>query len=203
MTSGIAEIPSTLPGPRIKAAVIGSSAGAIEALSTILSPLPGMARFPIFIVVHLPPRDRSILPEIFAPKCRWPVAEVEDKTPIEPGTIYFAPPDYHLLVENENRLGLSDDEAVHYCRPSIDVLFESAAEVYREGLVGIILTGANHDGAMGLSRVVASGGGAIVQQPQSAFAAAMPQSAIDACPEAQVLSLNAIAEYLQKAVNEA
>jgi len=123
------------------------------------------------------------------------VREAEDKEPIEPGVVYFAPPDYHLLIEADKRLSLSGEEPVLYSRPSIDVLFESAADVYSSGLIGVVLTGANSDGADGLKAVVAAGGVGIVQSPRSAYAAAMPEAAIASCPEARVLPLNEIAAY--------
>lgn len=179
-----------------QAIVVGASAGALEALSVILPPLPESFPLPIFVVVHVPPDRRSIMAELFRIKCRLAVEEAEDKEPIEGGTIYFAPPDYHLLVETDGTLSLSSDEPVLFSRPSIDVLFESAADAYGSGLVAIVLTGANRDGAAGLSRVVAAGGTAIVQDPGSAFASAMPEAAIQTCPGAKVMSLAAIAQYL-------
>lgn len=183
---------------RPQAIVIGSSAGALAALSSILPALPAGFTLPVIGVVHLPSDRRSILAELLQRKCRVPVREAEDKEPIEVGTVYFAPPDYHLLVETDKTLSLSSDEPVLFSRPSIDVLFESAADAYGCGLTGIVLTGANQDGAKGLRAVVAAGGAAIVQNPRGAFAAAMPEAAIEMCPSAQILSLDAIAHYLQE-----
>lgn len=183
---------------RPQAIVIGSSAGALEALSSILPALPAGFTLPVIGVVHLPSDRRSILAELLQRKCRVPVREAEDKEPIEVGTVYLAPPDYHLLVETDKSLSLSSDEPVLFSRPSIDVLFESAADAYGCGLTGIVLTGANQDGAKGLRAVVAAGGAAIVQNPRGAFAAAMPEAAIEMCPSAQILSLDAIAHYLQE-----
>ena len=125
------------------------------------------------------------------------VKEAEDKEPIRPGVIYFAPPDYHLLVEADHTLSLSADEPVLYSRPSIDVLFESAADAYGDGLVGIILTGANEDGAAGLSAVYDAGGIALVEDPEGAFSSAMPSAALARRREARVLSLDEIADYLK------
>jgi two-component system chemotaxis response regulator CheB len=181
-----------------QAVVIGSSAGALEALSRILSVLPATFILPVIAVVHLPPDKRSILAELLQARSAVRVREAEDKEPIAPGTIYFAPPDYHLLVEMDRSLSLSSDEPVLFSRPSIDVLFESAADAYGCGLLGVVLTGANHDGARGLNAIVEGGGSAIVQDPDSAFAPAMPQAAIEACPNARVLSVDAIASYLQE-----
>ena len=183
---------------RPQAVVIGSSAGALEALSSILPALPAGFTLPVIGVVHLPSDRRSILAELLQRKCLVQVREAEDKEPIEVGTVYLAPPDYHLLVETDKSLSLSSDEPVLFSRPSIDVLFESAADAYGCGLTGIVLTGANQDGAKGLRAVVAAGGAAIVQNPRGAFAAAMPEAAIEMCPSAQILSLDAIAHYLQE-----
>jgi len=145
----------------------------------------------------VPPDKKSILAELFQAKCRVEVREVEDKEPITGGTVYFATADYHLLVEADKTLSLSNDEPVLYSRPSIDVLFETAADAYGSGLVAIVLTGANQDGAQGLAAVVRAGGAAIVQTPQGAYAAAMPEAAIMAAPSARVLSLDEISLYLQ------
>ena len=179
--------------PPPEAVVIGGSAGAFEALSALL---PGLAvdyPLPILIVVHLPPDRSSLFAELFRARCKIRVREAEDKEPIEPGVAYFAPPDYHLLVEADRRLSLSGEEPVLYSRPSIDVLFESAADAYSGGLIGVVLTGANSDGADGLKAVVEAGGVAIVQSPKGAYATAMPEAAIAACPEARIMPLNEIA----------
>jgi two-component system, chemotaxis family, protein-glutamate methylesterase/glutaminase len=136
--------------------------------------------------------------ELMRARCAIRVREAEDKEPIESGVAYFAPPDYHLLVEQDKRLSLSDDEPVLFSRPSIDVLFESAADAYGGGLIGVVLTGANSDGANGLKAVVEAGGVAVVQSPGSAYAVAMPEAAIAACPDARVLPVNEIAAYLRE-----
>jgi len=180
-----------------EAIVIGASAGALEALSVILPALPATFDLPIFVVVHVPPDKKSILAELFDAKCKVKVREAEDKEPIAGGTVYFATADYHLLVEADKTLSLSNDEPVLYSRPSIDVLFESAADAYGPGLIALMLTGANQDGAQGLKTVVQAGGTAIVQTPEGAYAAAMPEAAIAAAPSARVLSLKEISLYLQ------
>jgi two-component system, chemotaxis family, protein-glutamate methylesterase/glutaminase len=167
-------------------------------LSIILPVLPAGFRLPLLVVVHVPPDKRSVLAELFQAKCRIPVREAEDKEPISGGTVYFAPPDYHLLVEVDRSLSLSSDEPVLFSRPSIDVLFESAADAYGSALIAIILTGANQDGAKGMHAVVEAGGIALVQSPDGAFASAMPEAAIATCPSARVMSLDAIAAYLQE-----
>jgi two-component system, chemotaxis family, protein-glutamate methylesterase/glutaminase len=181
-----------------EAVVIGASAGALEALSVILPALPAGFRLPLIVVVHVPPDKRSMLAELFQAKCRIPVREAEDKEPINPGTVYFAPSDYHLLVETEKSLSLSSDEPVLFSRPSIDVLFESAADAYGSALMAIILTGANQDGAKGMRAVAEAGGVTLVQNPDGAFASAMPEAAVKMCPVARVMSLDAIAAYLQE-----
>jgi two-component system chemotaxis response regulator CheB len=183
---------------RPEAIVIGASAGALEALSAILPSLPGDFRPPIIIVVHIPPDKRSVLAELFQAKCRIKVIEVEDKEPVEPATAYFAPPDYHLLVEDTKTLGLTYEEPVLFSRPSIDVLFESAADVYGPDVTAILLTGANQDGAKGLAAVAEAGGQVIVQDPETAFAAAMPEAGLKLCPDAEVLSLDGICAYLRR-----
>jgi two-component system chemotaxis response regulator CheB len=126
-----------------------------------------------------------------------PVCEAADKEPVRPGTIYFAPPDYHLLIDEGPCLALSADEPVNYSRPSIDVLFESAADVYGARLLGIILTGANEDGAQGLAAVHAAGGVAIVQQPDSAQVKQMVAAALNRNPASQVLDLEGISAVLR------
>ncbi|MES2604928.1 MAG: chemotaxis protein CheB [Pseudomonadota bacterium] len=181
----------------LQAIVIGASAGALEALSAILPGLPAGYALPIFIVVHLPPDKDSLLAEILASKCKLQVHEAEDKEVIRPGTIYVAPPDYHLLIEHDGTLSLSSEEQVHFSRPSIDVLFETAADAYGDKLVGIVLTGANQDGADGLRAIAEAGGKAIVQQPSLAFSPFMPKAALDACPAAEAMSLDMIAAWLQ------
>lgn len=185
-------------GRNTKAVVIGASAGALEALSLILPTLPRNYPLPVIIVVHIPADKRSVLADLFRAKCAMAVIEAEDKEPIQAGTAYFAPPNYHLLIETDQALSLSNEEPVLFSRPSIDVLFESAADVFGPHLAAIVLTGANQDGAAGLKAVVDAGGTGIVQDPAEAFAAAMPEAAIALCPEATVMSLANIALYLQR-----
>ena len=184
-------------GMPAEAVVIGASAGALEALSVILPTLPADFGLPVLIVVHIPGDRKSVLAELFHAKCDIDVRQAEDKEPVKGGTAYFAPPDYHLLVETDRSLSLSIDEPVFYSRPSIDVLFESAADAYGPGLIAIVLTGANQDGARGLKAVSDAGGRAIVQTPRGAYASAMPEAAIAECPGAKVLSLKDIALYLR------
>jgi two-component system chemotaxis response regulator CheB len=182
---------------RIDAVVIGASAGGVEALNQMLPALPGTLRPPILVTIHLL-RDRpSLLADIFRSKCALKVREPEDKEPIEPGTVYFAPPDYHLLIGKNRRVVLSVDEMVNFSRPSIDVLFESAADVYRERLMGIVLSGANSDGTAGLQSIHRFGGVTVVQQPDEALAKEMVESAIANVAVDCVLPLSGITQLLQ------
>jgi two-component system chemotaxis response regulator CheB len=181
---------------RIDAVVMGASAGGVDALCELLPSLPPGLCVPVLIVLHLPRDQPSLLAEIFASRCRRPVREPSDKEPIEPGVVYVAPPDYHMLVDVGPQVSLSADDLVHYSRPSIDVLFESAADFYGERLLGIILTGANEDGANGLAAVHRAGGITVVQQPEGALAPYMLVSALKRVPADKVLSLADIGTLL-------
>lgn len=182
-----------------KAIAIGASAGAIHALMRILPALPTGFALPVLVVVHVPPGRKSELAALFAGKCRIAVREGEDKDPAAPGTVTFAPPDYHMMIEAGGGISLSTDDPVFFSRPSIDVLLESAADAYGPGLTGVVLTGANEDGARGLEAVVAAGGTAIVQDPATAYARTMPEAALQRCPQARVLSLDGIVASLIEA----
>ena len=185
-----------MSGGEAAAIVIGASAGAIQALSLILPALPVDYPIPVLIVVHIPADRSDLLAPLFQARCRVVVKEAEDKEPILPSFVYFGPSDYHLLVEPGRTVSLSADEPVLYSRPSIDVLFESAADAYGPDLVGVILTGANEDGAAGLRAVAAVGGVALAEDPATAFAPAMPRAALELCKQAQAMSLDEIAAYL-------
>ena len=182
---------------RIEAIVIGASAGGVEALGLILPSLPAKFRPAVLIVLHLPRERPSLLVDIYEKRCALPVREADDKEPIEPGTIYFAPPDYHMLVERNRQIALSTEEPVHFSRPSVDVLFESAADAFGSRLLGVILTGANEDGAAGLHAIHRAGGVTVVQQPDSAKVPLMVVSALQRNPADFVLSLPEIAELLK------
>lgn len=181
---------------RINAVAIGASAGAVQALLHILPSLPSTLSVPVMIVVHVPAdRDNTLVP-LLDGRCRITVKEAEDKEPAKSGTVYLAPSDYHMLVEKDGTLALSADEPVNYSRPAIDVLFESAADAFGASLAGIVLTGANSDGAQGLRAVAAAGGVAIVQDPASAMSPAMPEAALALCPDARVETLDGITNFL-------
>ncbi|MBW8882625.1 MAG: chemotaxis protein CheB [Asticcacaulis sp.] len=188
-----ANLPAETP---VEIIVIGASAGGVEALSAILPRLPADFAVPVLVVIHLPPDRRSVMAELFDAKCAVSVREADDKEPIERGTVYFAPADYHLLVESDQRMSLSSEEPVLYSRPSIDVLFETAADAYGPTVLGVILSGANEDGAHGLKVIVEGGGQALIQAPETARAAEMPLAARTAVPAAKVLPLDGLAEHL-------
>lgn len=173
---------------RVDAIVIGGSAGSIEALAILLPALPAHLRAAVFVVLHLPRERPSLLCDIFQPRCAVPLREAQDKEPVEPGTVYFAPPDYHLLIDAGPSVALSIDDPVHFSRPSIDVLFESAADVYGNTLLAVLLSGANQDGAEGLAAVQAAGGLTAVQDPGTAAMSTMPQAALSLMQPDHVLA---------------
>ena len=181
---------------RFEAIVIGGSAGAMTALSTLLPCFPKEYRTPVIIVLHLHPRQDHYFLEHFDKLCALKVKEADEKENIQAGTVYFAPPNYHLLIENNRTFSLSTEEKVNYSRPSIDVLFESAANVYGPRLAAIILTGANNDGAEGLRLIKEKGGLAIVQDPQSAESSYMPGAALQAVQPDFVFGLAEIGRWL-------
>jgi two-component system chemotaxis response regulator CheB len=182
---------------RVAAIVIGTSAGGVEALSILLPALPPGLRAAVFVTLHLPRERPSLAVDIYQAKCRLPVREAEDKEPVQPGNVYFAPPDYHLLIEAGRQVALSVDDPVNYSRPSIDVLFETAALAYGKQLMGIILTGANEDGARGLAAIQRAGGVTVVQEPGSARESRMVVSALRQCAADFIMSLEDIAALLR------
>lgn len=164
----------TLP----RAIVIGGSAGSVEILLELLPALGGELPLPVVVVTHLPAGQRSLMPELLARRgCAW-VKEAEPWEPLQAGSVYFAPPGYHLSIEPDESFSLSAEDPVQYSRPSIDVLFESAASVYRRNLLAVLLSGANADGAAGLARAKALGGGVVVQDPARALMPEMPAAAL-------------------------
>lgn len=186
---------SERPSPPLEAVVIGASAGGVGALLELLPELP--ASFPpVLVVVHVLSSAPSLLPSVFAPVCAMTVREADPGEPIERGSIYFAPSDYHLLVGHDRTCELSVDAPVHFSRPSIDVLFESAADVYGRAGCGVVLTGASSDGALGLARIVELGGRAFVQDPSTAEFPTMPQAALACAPGVAVLPIDQIARAL-------
>jgi two-component system chemotaxis response regulator CheB len=175
--------------------VIGTSLGGLAALQIVLGSLPEHFPLAVAVVQHRGLDPNDVLSLILQLHCALPVGEPDDKEPIEPGRIYLAPSDYHLLVDRGS-FALSTEPRVSHARPSIDVLFESAASSYGKGLIGVILTGANADGAIGLSRVKERGGITVVQSPATAESAVMPEAAIAASKVDRVLTLPEIGAFL-------
>ncbi len=178
------------------AIVIGVSAGGLAALSAILPNLSDHLNLPILIVQHLSPGSDDFLATHYNKICPLAVKEAEDKEALENNTIYFAPANYHLMVEQDKTIALSTMEQVQFSRPAIDVLFETAAEAYTGGLVGIILTGANSDGTCGIRRIRQLNGVVIAQSPETAEVDIMPLSAINNAGVDKILDLQEIAPYI-------
>lgn len=178
--------------------VMGVSAGSTAALRQLLPVFPTNYPLPIIVVQHLHPTQKNTLLVHFDNLCPLTVKEADEKEAIRPGHIYFAPPNYHLLIERDRTFALSIDEKVNYSRPSIDVLFESAADVYGAGVIGVVLTGANNDGSAGLQVIKAHGGLTLVQDPATAEVPYMPQAAIAAIQVDHILPIPAIGELLLK-----
>jgi two-component system chemotaxis response regulator CheB len=187
---------ASLQGRRIEAVVIGGSAGGVDALIQLLPGLPAGYDLPVVCMLHLPPDRESRLAELFDERLPLPVREATDKGDIEAGTVYFAGPGYHLSVEQDRTFSLSCEPPVHYARPAIDVLMESSADAWGPGLVGILLTGANHDGADGMAQIRARGGFTVVQDPADAQVGVMPMEAIRRCNPHLVLPLARIQALL-------
>jgi two-component system chemotaxis response regulator CheB len=193
---------SSIPGPAIvepaaiDAIVIGASAGGIDALNRLLPGLPAGFAPAVLVVVHVRPDMPSLLPNLFAARCRLPVIEPNDKDEIARGTIYIAPPGYHMLVEPDRTIALSVDPPVRFSRPSVDVLFESAAYAYGDALLAIVLSGANDDGARGAQAIREAGGHCWVQDPATASATAMPLAAIANGAAHDILTLDEMAARL-------
>ena len=178
--------------------VIGLSSGGMEAMKTFFPLLPEDLPFPVIIVQHISPLSDSQWIPILNRKCSLRIKEADEKEKIEKGNIYVAPPNYHLLIENDHTFSLTTEERVSYARPSIDVLFETAAQAYKDRLVGIVLTGSNHDGSAGLQKIKQCGGLSIVQDPEEAHSSYMPTSAMAAVQPDHILGLREIADLLIK-----
>ena len=176
-------------------AVVGTSWGGLSAVSSVVSGLPATFALPLVVVQHRSPDAPGLLAELLQMKTRLNVVEVEDKQKIVAGHVFIAPPNYHLLIDR-GYFALSTDAPVRYSRPSIDVTFMSAADEYGKRAIGIVLTGANEDGSLGLKRITDRGGYAIVQEPKTAESGIMPQAALRVVPKACVLPLARIAAHL-------
>ncbi|XLZ69025.1 chemotaxis protein CheB [Massilia sp. SR12] len=182
-------------GRTMEAVVIGASAGGVNALLQMLPALPSGYRLPIVVVLHVSGRPNQLV-DVFQQRVAIPVREAADKEDLVPGTLYFAPAGYHLLIEKERSFSLSCDAPLHFARPAIDITMESAADAFGASLVGILLTGANEDGAAGMATIGRAGGFTIVQDPQEANASVMPAEAIRARQPDLVLPLEQITQLL-------
>lgn len=181
---------------KYKAIVIGVSAGGMKALDKVLVNLPADYALPVIIVQHMNPVSDDFLPRYLNEKCQINVKQADEKEKVLPGIVYIAPPNYHLLVEDDETFSLSIDKPVNYARPSIDVLFETAADVYGKGLIGVILTGASSDGSNGLKKIKDSGGLTVAQDPETAESATMPLAAIKATQVDYILPLEEVGPFL-------
>lgn len=181
---------------RYEAIVMGVSAGGMEALRSILPLLPAVFTPAVIIVQHMHPFSDDFLTHYLNGRCKLMVKQADEKEKIISGIIYIAPPNYHLMIEEDRTFSLSIDKPVNYARPSIDVLFETAADVYRTKVAGVILTGANADGAHGIKRIEESGGLTIIQDPKTAEFDAMPKTAIASANVDYVLPLDKIGPFL-------
>lgn len=185
------------PDKKYEAIVIGASTGGMMAIMDLLSGLEKGFKLPIIIVLHRQRNIKDHLTEIIQKKCNITIKEADEKESIVPGTAYLAPSNYHLLIEDDKTFSLTYSELVNFSRPSIDVLFESASEVYKDKLIGVILTGANFDGSHGLKMIKKNGGLTIVQNPVTAESDIMPKAAIAKTDPDYIMSLLEIADYLK------
>jgi len=181
-----------------EAILVGGSAGAIEVVSLLLEALPADFAPPVVVLIHLPRHRPSALDGALRGKCRLALREPVDKEPLERSTVYLAPPGYHLLMDPGPSFALSVDEPVNFSRPSIDVLFESAADVLGPRCAGVLVSGANPDGAHGLHAIQEAGGAVVIQDPEEAAQGAMPAAALALCPNALVLSAKGICRWVQQ-----
>jgi two-component system chemotaxis response regulator CheB len=197
----IARIQAALAGRAFEAVVIGASAGGVGALLRLLPGLPADYGRAVVAVLHIPDGRQSQLAQVFQQRMRLPVHEAQDKEAVSSGTLYFAGSGYHLSVEQDRSFSLSCEAPLHFARPAIDYLMESAADVYGPALVGILLTGANHDGAAGMAAIGAAGGLTVVQSPQEAEVPTMPLEAIRLRTPDLILSLDEIQKLLMMLEN--
>jgi two-component system chemotaxis response regulator CheB len=183
---------------KYEAIVIGVSSGGMNALKFIFSTLPADFSIPIIIVQHVSARSDNEWINLLNNKSNLTIKEADEKDKIETGNVYIAPANYHLLIETDKTFSLTIDEHVNFARPSIDVLFESAAEAYKNSLIGVVLTGSNNDGAKGIKRIKELGGMVIIQDPKTAESSTMPESAIATVQPDYILSLEEIVQLLIK-----
>jgi two-component system chemotaxis response regulator CheB len=178
--------------------VIGTSAGGFHALSTLLENISSDYPIPVVVVQHRAKDSRHLFEQVLQQRCKIEIKQADEKETIKAGIVYIAPPDYHLLIEMDSTFSLSSDSPVQFSRPSIDVCFQSAAQVYKDKLVGIILTGANNDGAAGITTIRRMGGLTIAQDPAEAEYAFMTQASINTDSISHIWSLAVIRDFLEK-----
>lgn len=181
---------------KFRAVVAGVSSGGVEALELVISALPADFPLPVMVVAHISPESGNGLALLLDEQCAIRVKEADEMETAAAGTVYLAPPNYHLQVEKDGSLSLSVDPPVMFARPSVDVLFESAASVFGAGLIGVVMTGVGSDGSNGLRRIRAAGGVAVVQDPAGAIADGMPRNAIEAASPDYIVPLQQIAPLL-------
>jgi two-component system chemotaxis response regulator CheB len=181
-----------------EAVVIGVSAGGINALKEIFSQLPADFQLPMIIVQHISPRSNNLWIDFMNDKSKVHIKEADEKEEIKNGWIYIAPANYHLLIEKNKTFSLTIDERVNYARPSIDVLFETAADAYKDKLIGIVLTGSNNDGSNGIKKIKEAGGMTIIQDPETAEYPEMPTFAMEQVKPDYILPLDKIISLLIK-----
>lgn len=186
------------PRGKYQAIVIGISTGGVGTLKALLGALPKDFPLPILVVQHLSPDSGNAMALFLDELCAIQVKEADEEERLTGGTVYLAPANYHLMVEPDGRLGLSADPPVNFSRPSVDVLFETAAEAFGEGLIGVVLTGAGMDGSRGLKRIREMGGLAVVQDPDDAAADSMPRHAMAAVPPDHVVTLSTLPQLFIK-----
>ncbi len=186
---------------KYQAVVIGASAGGTVALQKILSALPVNFPLPIVVAQHLHPLQDGAAIIYYAGGSALTVKDADEKESVRAGFVYFAPPNYHLLIEDDRTFSLSIDSKVHFTRPSVDVLFESAADAYGAGLIGIVLSGANQDGAAGLLRIKQRGGLIIAQDPQDAEVSYMPNAAIEIANPDHILKAEEMPAFLVRLIS--
>ncbi len=179
-----------------EAVVIGTSAGGLYALTDLLQPITSQFLLPIIVVQHRSKGQRDLLESVLQSKSRIKIKQADEKEKIVGGTVYIAPPDYHLLIERDRTFGLNADAVVQFSRPSIDVLFESAADVYKDKLIGIVMTGSNSDGAAGIGAIRRVEGVTIAQEPAEAQFPLMPDAAIKTGHVDRIMTLKTISSFL-------
>jgi two-component system chemotaxis response regulator CheB len=183
---------------RVRVIVIGTSAGGIDALKRILPTFKETKSFSVAVVIHLPPRGPNLIPELFKDICSFKVKEAESGEAMQGGYIYFSPADYHLSLESSETLSLSSEEPLNFSRPSIDILFDSAAYSFKTKALGLLLTGANNDGTAGLMKIQNKGGICLIQDPNEAEFPTMPATAAKNMTADALMNINQIKSFFEE-----